>query len=345
MIGARTARLLRSNAGQRDSSLIGFDAMRQFCLSLSAAAAFAAWGCGGATPQPASQPAPPSVTAESAPPEDPDVATAEPAPSFEPILLGDDTAANTSSTSPPSGSQSGAGEAAGGTAPAANREALLSAMMPVQIMLGTWRGITQREIGDFKGIDQPEWVWDFQTDRDQPAMVMESAEGAYFREARLTYDVAQQVFRLTTTDSEAAQRAFEGNFTQTPQDVQGDDKKLHRTYKLELTEVEPVDPKDQWQVVFNHQENNRYLMELYRKTGSTFRRFETVATQREGTSFALNDEDYGERTCVISGGLGTIQVSYEGKSYWVCCTGCQAAFNEDPVTWIAEFEAKQMDEK
>ena len=310
--------------------------MRRFCLSLYAAAACAAWGCGGATPQPASQPAPANVTAESSTPVDPGVASAaEPAPSFEPILLGDEAAANTSSAAPQSGT--GQPDETAQAAPGA----LLSAMMPVQIMLGTWRGITQREIGDFKGIDQPEWVWDFQSDREQPAMVMESTEGPYFREARLTYDVERQVFRLTTTDSEAAQRTFEGHFTQQPADVQGDDKKLQRTYKLELTEVEPVDPKDQWQVVFNQQENNRYLMELYRRTGSTFRRFETVATQREGTSFALNDEDYGERTCVISGGLGTIQVSYEGKSYWVCCTGCQAAFNEDPVTWIAEFEAKQ----
>jgi hypothetical protein len=172
-------------------------------------------------------------------------------------------------------------------------------------------------------------------------MVMQSAEGAYFREARLSYSPADSRFRMTTTDPEARKRNFEGEFTEQPQDVQGDDKKLHRTYKLTLTEVDPVDPKDQWQVVFNQQENNRYLMELYKKRGSMFARFETVATQREGTSFALNDSDYGERTCIISGGLGTIQVSYQGKSYWVCCTGCQAAFDEDPVTWIAEFEAKQ----
>ncbi|MCA9081882.1 MAG: hypothetical protein KDA58_15080, partial [Planctomycetaceae bacterium] len=72
-----------------------------------------------------------------------------------------------------------------------------------------------------------------------------------------------------------------------------------------------------------------------------FLRFDTVATQREGTSFAKSDDDYGEKTCVISGGLGTMQVSHKGKSYWVCCTGCKAAFEEDPETWIAEFEAKQ----
>ena len=122
---------------------------------------------------------------------------------------------------------------------------------------------------------------------------------------------------------------------------EGDDNKPQQTYKLALAEVDATDPKDQWQVVFNQQRNDRYLMELYKKRGANFARFETVATQREGTSFALSDDDYGERKCVISGGLGTIQVSYQGKSYWVCCTGCQAAFNEDPATWIAEFEERE----
>ena len=44
---------------------------------------------------------------------------------------------------------------------------------------------------------------------------------------------------------------------------------------------------------------------------------------------------------MISGGLGTSQVSYNGKSYWVCCSGCKAAFDEEPARWVAEFEAKQ----
>ncbi|MCH7989770.1 MAG: YHS domain-containing protein [Planctomycetes bacterium] len=66
-------------------------------------------------------------------------------------------------------------------------------------------------------------------------------------------------------------------------------------------------------------------------------RYDTVANQREGTSFALNPNDYRERECVISGGLGTSTVSYHGKTYYVCCSGCRDAFNDDPQTWIARF--------
>ena len=82
------------------------------------------------------------------------------------------------------------------------------------------------------------------------------------------------------------------------------------------------------------------LVELSRRRGQgTYRLQDTIGCQREGTSFALSDTDYGEKTCVISQGLGTMTVSHKGKTYWVCCSGCKAAFEEEPEKWIARFEA------
>lgn len=271
-------------------------------------------------------PAPEAVPADAEAP----TATKQ-ADEFAPIVLGDEApqaAASGRATAVPAGQSQ-------------QRQAVLAEMMPLQIMLGTWRGITYSKKDNFNQIDAPSWVWDFQSDREHPALVMTSAEGPYFRAARLSFSTESRRFLLTTTDPDGAERRFEGTFTQAPEQVQGEDKTLQQTFSLELTEVEPAQARDQWRVVFNQQENNRYLLELYRKRGASFARFDTVATQREGTSFALNDSDYGERKCVISGGLGTIQVSWQGKSYWVCCTGCQAAFNEDPATWIAEFVARE----
>jgi len=92
-------------------------------------------------------------------------------------------------------------------------------------------------------------------------------------------------------------------------------------------------------VVFSQQENNRYLLEIYDKRGDNMLKVNTVANQREGTSFALNPDDYGDKKCVVSGGLGTSTVSHNGKTYYVCCSGCKAAFEEDPERWIAKFEA------
>jgi len=225
--------------------------------------------------------------------------------------------------------------------PEQHRRQLLSAMMPLQVLLGTWHGTTQREIGQFKAVDEPSWVWDFQTDRNQPALVMTSATSPYLRSARLTYLTDRDIFQLQAVDAEGETRLLEGTFSEPVQEFQGDDQKMHVKYKLELTQISPTAVRDQWQIVLNQQENNRYLQEMGRKRGTGFLRFDTVATQRQGTSFAKSDAGYGEKECVISGGLGTIQLSYKGKSYWVCCTGCKAAFEEDPASWIAEYENKK----
>ncbi len=212
------------------------------------------------------------------------------------------------------------------------------ALKPIQVVLGPWHAIIDKS----KTYEDLQWVWDWKTDRAQPALTMTTKEdGEYFKSARLTYLVEEEKFQMTLTDKEGKQRVLQGVFTEEPSEKPGEDKKQtpQRTYKLQLAET--GDAKDRWQIVMNQQDNNRYLLELSKMRGSRFVRFDTAASQREGTSFAINDSDFKEKTCVISQGLGTIQVSHKGKSYWVCCSGCKAAFEEDPEKWIAKFEAMQ----
>jgi hypothetical protein len=209
------------------------------------------------------------------------------------------------------------------------------ALKPLQILIGNWTGTSRNA-----KLDEPNWAWDLKTDPKQPSLRMTSEKGQFIRDGRLTFLPASQEYEFTSTDGDGKSHLYRGKFTQDVQDVPGDDKKLQRTYKLELTETEPTAEGEQLRLVINQQENNRYILEVDRKRGTgKFLRLDTINTQREGTSFAVSDTDYGDKTCVISQGLGTISVAYKGKSYWVCCTGCKAAFEEDPEKWIAKFEA------
>ncbi len=213
-------------------------------------------------------------------------------------------------------------------------DSVMAALKPVRVLVGAWHGVTQSG----REYEELNWVWDRLTDTSRPALVMSTDKNKHYKSARLTYLVDDEQFQLTIEDKEGRRRELKGTFSQEPEDVI-EDNKPQRTYKLQVTEV--GDAKDRWQVVVNQQENNRYLLELSKARGTTFARFDTVSSQREGTSFALNDSDFKEKTCIISQGLGTIQVSHKGKSYWVCCTGCKAAFDEDPEKWITKFEATQ----
>lgn len=287
-------------------------------------------GCGGGTAKkstssPGSSKTP-AVAGETGNSEESALPRAKPKPKFEAVDLGDD---------------SGAAPAAGKTnvgSEAEQMESVVQAMKPLQIMLGKWRGTTSQKFKGFSAVEELEWIWDFRTDRAQPALIVKSDKSPYMREGRLTFLTADQEFQLTATTPEGVKHVMRGKFEREPEEFTGDDSKPQRTYKLLLTEAEP-EGGEAWQVAFDQQENNRYLVQVSRKRGTgSFQLADTVGTQRLGTSFAASDEDYGDRKCVISGGLGTSTVSYNGKTYWVCCSGCQAAFNEDPKRWVAKME-------
>lgn len=221
-------------------------------------------------------------------------------------------------------------------------ESVVQALQPLQVMLGKWRGTTNQKFKGFNAVEELEWIWDFKTNRAQPALIVKSDKSPYIREGRLTYLTKEQLFQFTVKTPEGVEHVMQGKFEREPDEFTGDDNKPQRTYKLVMSESEPQGG-EAWKVALDHQENNRYLVQVSRKRGSgQFQLADTVGTQRMGTSFAANDEDYGDRKCIISGGLGTMTVSYNDKTYWVCCTGCQSAFNDDPKRWLAKMEAADM---
>lgn len=254
---------------------------------------------------------------------------------YKPIQLGGGTSsaapATTESTSSP----------ATDTPP--KFEDVVNALKPIQVILGKWQGIlrnaSKNEIHD--------WVWDLKTDPVFPALVVTIPDGEFFASARMTYDPRTDKYLMTTVDLDEVERSFEGVFLKEPTDVPSEDGKgVERTFELEFTEVSDGSRGTRFQYVFKQQHNNRYLVDVKRARGkAAFRLVDVIGTQREGVSFAKADDDYGDRTCVISGGLGTSTVTYKGKSYYVCCSGCKAAFEEEPERWIARFEAQKMEKQ
>lgn len=250
---------------------------------------------------------------------------------FAPLNVGGAASSAALSSNTASGQQNLTGEA--------RIQAIMQKLKPLQVMLGNWRGTTRKEYDGFKAVDNHEWIWDLKTNPQQPALVAQSDKSPYLKKASMTWNPDLAKFVLTATDSDDVVRKFVGDYTDPVHEIVGPDDKLHRVFRLQLTQTqESVQDAggEIWQMAFAQQENNRYLLEVDRRRGSAaFRRYDTVSTQREGTSFAISDSDYGEKSCIISQGLGTIAVSHQGKTYWVCCSGCKAAFEDDPETWIA----------
>lgn len=265
-------------------------------------------------------------------------------PKFKPVQIGADAG---SETEPAAGSKSAA------AMPDEKKVATVMAeLKPFQTMFGEWRWVTQRKFGkSAKGGEDLKWVWDFKTDKSQPAIKFHTDSHPYFHAGSLTYIPGDSKFRLTTESPEGEQRVFEGTWAEGGEPAETlEGKKTEHSFKLQLAQVSPKEG-EQWRVVINQQNNDRYLFDLKKKPpqGTQFGPLDVVASQRQGSSFAATDSDNPGPKCIISGGLGSSTVTYKGKSYPVCCSGCAAAFNDDPERWLAklaktEAEMKKKDE-
>lgn len=85
------------------------------------------------------------------------------------------------------------------------------------------------------------------------------------------------------------------------------------------------------------------LMLFRRRVGNDrFLRMAEVGYTREGSNFGKGT-NYIE--CIVTGGVGTMPVTFEGKTYYVCCTGCRDLFNDDPAAVLAEYRERKEAEK
>src|SRR5437763_1789938 len=63
-----------------------------------------------------------------------------------------------------------------------------------------------------------------------------------------------------------------------------------------------------------------------------------AAIWKEGESLGTTGK---KNECIVTGGLGTIAVTYMGETFYVCCTGCRDAFNEEPAKFVKAFKEKK----
>jgi len=323
------------NAGQHHSHCHGRLGRATRGLASLMIIAVSVVGCGGgkpAEPKPAANSKPAATTRKAAAkPNSSELSSAKPKARAKPLQLG---------------GGDGALNARAGAGRLPTTEETVARLQPFQIFLGRWRWVTQKKFGDFpKTGEDLQWVWDFRTEPKLPAIRAKSDEHPYLREIRLTVDPAgEDQYQAWVSESQGGgQRRLAGTWEEDHSPAERPDGKiLQRSFKLKLQQVEPVEG-DQWQLTLSLLDNDQFLAELRRRMpgGETWQQLDTVRQQREGTSFAVAESDNPGPKCVVSGGLGSMSVSYEGKTYPVCCSGCAAAFNEEPLRWLSKLKDAQ----
>lgn len=203
-------------------------------------------------------------------------------------------------------------------------------LQSLQDYVGAWRGVGQVRRGSNKGawIERGNWAWDFSRPAE-PALLWKSAKGKHLRQARLMVAREAGSFRLVGKSPSGAELHYTGKVNDRQQLVLTADKRPQEgpaRISLRLTA------------------KGARLIVLYERqlTGKRFTRLAEVGFTRAGSNFGKGTSFV---ECIVTGGKGTMPVSYQGKTYYVCCSGCRDYFNEDPAKAIAEYKARKAEQK
>ena len=205
------------------------------------------------------------------------------------------------------------------------------ALKELQEFIGGWKGNggpdKPRPVRDPVWNENINWSWRFKG--DDAWMALNIKDGKLFKSGELRYLPEKKLYRLTATDKSDKKLVFEGKI---------------ESNVLKLERLNP-DTKATEQITMNTAaEGDRFIYHFAHKNKGTtiWRKDYLIACTREGVSLGKVNK---KNECVVSGGLGTIAISYKGETYYVCCSGCAEAFKENPEKYINEFKAKKAGKK
>jgi len=186
-------------------------------------------------------------------------------------------------------------------------------------LVGSWRGTGQPERGRVRGswTESASWAW--KLTKDSAALEVTIKKGKYLRSGILRPGAEPQSFQFDAILADGSERKFSG--------------KANGKKALMLT----ADGQDEGvrRLTFTPLHDTRLLVKLEAQDSQnhTFHQLGEVGYTREGVAFAAGESG---PVCIVTEGRGSMPVSYKGKTYYVCCSGCRDLFQENPEAVLAE---------
>jgi hypothetical protein len=198
------------------------------------------------------------------------------------------------------------------------------ALQAVQEFIGGWKGQASSKKGQFWK-EGSNWGWRFKG--KDVFLTVEMDNGQLFKKGELRFLPDKEKYQLTLADKAGMKRVYEGELKKNVLVVERTDPDSGDTEQVKLATAGGGD-----RLVYTF---------LVRPEGRTmYNQTYQVAMTKEGVTFGT-EAGSKKPECIVTGGLGTMQVSFMGQSYYVCCSGCRDAFNENPAKMIAEYKAKK----
>ncbi len=179
----------------------------------------------------------------------------------------------------------------------------------LQDYIGGWKGNgTSEKDRSLIWNERANWGWRFKG--KDAWLTLDLPKAKYFRSGEMRYLPAKERYQLTLEDVKKKKLIFEGQL---------------KKGRLMLERLD-ADSKETQQIIMNTAADGVRFIYTYSvkpENRTLFYKQYQVAFTKEGESLGTAGEKKPE--CVVTFGLGTIPVSYNGMTYYVCCTGCRDA--------------------
>ena len=191
--------------------------------------------------------------------------------------------------------------------------------LPFEHMIGGWKGMAAPVANRVKGWQETHgWAWKFE--KGKPVGLTVTLEGdKALAKGQITYDPAAKKYHLEGTDPQGKPVSFLGSF--------GPDGKI-----LTLDRVGATPEGKERLIVRPNSNKIRYVLQIDRQEAGApqYKKAIEVGLTKDGEAFAAGAGGADLPKCIMTGGAAGMTVSYQGKSYPVCCTGCRDEFNDNP---------------
>lgn len=207
-----------------------------------------------------------------------------------------------------------------------------SSLSQFNSLVGSWRGVgrPRRSRSEGAWTEKADWIWAFGA--GGPSLKYSVHDGKQLKSAELFWDTEKNEFQMSAEMPHGQKRDYRGALTERKLVMTSAADKAGDVHRARITMLS--------------RKRNLILFEKQTAGRGSFRRVAEVGYTRMGTRLAK--DSLGGPECIVTGGLGTIEVNYAGKKYFVCCTGCKQAFDEDPVGTLkayAEWKARAEEKK
>lgn len=240
------------------------------------------------------------------------------------------------------------------------------ALSELQPLIGGWKGVGQPRRGSAQGAWSEDVVWAWKFDQGRAAVAFTSTGSRYFASGRIVpgkepgelvlyvrpslADGSQNDRLSRDGQADGDQRTQDSGQSEGEQapDVVYRGRHTDGRWVFTLDVADPMTKPNAAAAagaparvtVRLAAEGKRLVVLLERRLGASdqFSRLAEIGYTRKGSGFGQGGAAGPE--CIVTGGLGTIAVEYNGQTYYVCCTGCRDYFLEHPEEVLAQYRKR-----